>query len=527
MTMTEIRKHPLLSSLRLKTVLTVFIVCLLTASAALTFVLVSRIFHRFDASVRNDLEWKALRGARELASVDELGLTLGDPRMIAEETAELRASADVLAVVATDAKGAVLARFGAPLTEAEIAAIFATAPGTVGSTSRYVWSRVVASIERKTVGQVAVLVSLTRLDQANQLRRGILVLTAAGLVVALFVSLFFVNFYLGPLLRFTEKTLRDLKNLNATLEERVDVRTRELSTSLETLKNTQRQLADASRRAGKAEVATTVLHNVGNVLNSVNVSCNLVGDKIRQSRVAGIGKLADLLRTNQAQLGPFFTESAQGRKFIEYLTALGEAFTAQRTSVLAELEGMQKNVDHIKTIVSHQQTLAKHVVGALEPFVISELIEEAFHFNSPSFDRHAVSFVREFGELPPIKADRHKLLQIVMNLLSNARHALKDLDPEATRRITIRIKPAGEQRFQLEVEDTGCGIPVQNLERIFNYGFTTKKDGHGFGLHSSSCVAAEMGGSLCVHSDGPGQGARFTLELPIDAQSAAQKSVAA
>jgi signal transduction histidine kinase len=517
----------LLSSFRLKSILTIFIVCLLASVTGLTFLLITRIFHRFDAAVRSDLEWKALRGSTELAAAVDLGVALGDGDMVTEGLGEYRSSADVLAVVALGASGEPVAHFGATLTPPQIRALFLSRPETVHASEGYVWSWASSRIEGKIVGQVAVLISLTRLHEAAHLRKLLLELAAGGCVVALFISLFFVNFYLGPLLRFTEATLRNLEELNATLEKRVEDRTLALKKSLDALQTAQRQLADASRQAGMAEVATTVLHNVGNVLNSVNVSCNLIIEKVRRSRISDLGRLPTLLRDNQSELGPFFTTHPKGRKVIDYLAATGEAAAVHQVAMLSELQSLQRNVDHIKTIVRQQQTHAKTMVGVLETMPISEVLDEAIHFSSLSFDSHALVIVRDYQEIPPARLDRHKLLQIFMNLLSNARHALQDTEITASRGITVRIQRGESDRFQISVEDTGCGIAAENLTRVFSYGFTTKKEGHGFGLHSAACAALEMGGTLTAHSEGLGQGARFILDLPILTADEGQKVAAA
>src|SRR6185369_13109107 len=113
---------------------------------------------------------------------------------------------------------------------------------------------------------------------------------------------------------------------------------------------------------------------------------------------------------------------------------------------------------------------------------------------------------------PAARLDRHKLFEMVMNLLSNAGHAVEG---QGMRNIAVRVRPRGFDRFLIEVEDTGCGISPEHLDKIFTFGFTTRPGGHGFGLHASACAAAEMGGSLTAHSDGPGRGARFTIELPL------------
>jgi signal transduction histidine kinase len=123
-----------------------------------------------------------------------------------------------------------------------------------------------------------------------------------------------------------------------------------------------------------------------------------------------------------------------------------------------------------------------------------------------------VEVVREFGNVPPMNVEKHKILQILVNLVSNAKHACQESE-RADKRLTVRVAN-GDGRIKISVIDNGVGILPENLARVFNHGFTTRKDGHGFGLHSGALAAKEMGGSLNVHSDGPGQGAAFTLELP-------------
>jgi len=115
-----------------------------------------------------------------------------------------------------------------------------------------------------------------------------------------------------------------------------------------------------------------------------------------------------------------------------------------------------------------------------------------------------------------MNVERHKILQILINLLRNSKNACSESD-RADKRLTVRVAN-GEGRIKISVLDNGLGIPPENLARIFNHGFTTRQDGHGFGLHSSALAAKEIGGSLTVQSDGPGQGAAFTLELPCPAR---------
>jgi C4-dicarboxylate-specific signal transduction histidine kinase len=177
------------------------------------------------------------------------------------------------------------------------------------------------------------------------------------------------------------------------------------------------------------------------------------------------------------------------------------------------MESVAENIEHIKEIVAMQQSYAK-VSGAYENLSAAELLEDALRINLAAFDRHHIEIVKEFEpRLPSVCVDRHKVLQILINLLRNAKHAMQDLGAER-KRLVIKVGIASPDQVQISVRDIGIGIPQENLTKVFNYGFTTKKGGHGFGLHSGANAAKEMGGSLTVHSDGPGQGAEFTLSLP-------------
>jgi len=274
----------------------------------------------------------------------------------------------------------------------------------------------------------------------------------------------------------------------------------------------QQQLRDASRQAGMAEVATSVLHNVGNVLNSVNVSADLVASNLRRSRSAGLQRVVSLLQEHHSNLGAFIEHDERGRHLPVYLAELSKHLNADREKTLQELESLKKNIEHIKEIVAMQQRYAK-VGGVTETIDITHLVEESLRINTGGFERHAIVLTREFERVPPITVDKHKVLQILVNLLRNAKDAC-EVAGNALKRVTIRVARCAHG-IQVAVTDTGVGIPPENMTRIFNHGFTTKKNGHGFGLHSGALAAKELGGALRVQSLGTGQGATFVLELPI------------
>jgi two-component system sensor kinase FixL len=289
---------------------------------------------------------------------------------------------------------------------------------------------------------------------------------------------------------------------------------RHLLESLERLSRTQRELIEASHRAGMAEVASSVLHNVGNVLNSVNVSAGAAREIVEGSHAPGLGKAVKLLREHEVDLAAYLTADPKGKKVVDFLERLATVLGDERDRVRTELDSLQKNIDHIKVIVSMQQSHARTHSGITERFAPAEVIEDAIKLVG-SWNA-GIELVRDLAPVPEVETDRHKLLQILTNLLSNARQALGDCPRKA---ITVRLGTHPSDRFTIEVEDTGTGISEENLKKIFQHGFTTKKEGHGFGLHSSALAARSMGGSLAALSDGPGRGARFVVELPLRGRS--------
>ncbi|MBI3881775.1 MAG: PAS domain-containing protein [Verrucomicrobia bacterium] len=284
----------------------------------------------------------------------------------------------------------------------------------------------------------------------------------------------------------------------------------------EQLDKLNRQLIDTSRNAGMADVATGVLHNVGNVLNSVSVSATLVGERLRRSKVANLRRATAMLREQNGHLAEFLTSDPKGKLLPEYLGSVADQLAAEQTELVTEVDSMGEHIEHIKEIVAMQQNYAK-VSGLYENLPPTELVEDALRLNLTAFERHRIELVREFADnLPKVSVDRHKFLQVFINLLRNAKHAMEEVT-ERPRRMVIRVALASPGRVKIVVSDNGIGIPPENLNKVFNHGFTTKKDGHGFGLHSGANAAKEMGGSLSARSDGPGKGAEFTLELPTTA----------
>jgi signal transduction histidine kinase len=131
-----------------------------------------------------------------------------------------------------------------------------------------------------------------------------------------------------------------------------------------------------------------------------------------------------------------------------------------------------------------------------------------------SLARHHITLIKEFSDVPQMPLDKHRVLQILVNLINNAKQAL-EASANRSPQIILRLRVVDDGRVRVEVEDNGEGIAQDNLARVFEHGFTTRVDGHGFGLHSCILAAHELGGDLTVRSAGPGSGALFILELPL------------
>jgi len=273
-----------------------------------------------------------------------------------------------------------------------------------------------------------------------------------------------------------------------------------------------KRLLEFSRQAGKAEVATAVLHNVGNVLNSVNVSATLLTDQLTACKTAGFVRVVALFKEKSDDLPAFFTHDPRAGQLTLYLGHFAQHLETSHQRMLTEVEGLRKNIDHIKQVVAMQQSYAK-VAGITEMISPAELLADAVRMASAGMDHSGIEVVHEIDPTPAIEVDKHKALQILVNFLRNAKHACEDSGRTGMRIVVSAALHDSSVVFS--VSDNGVGIPAENLTRVFSHGFTTRKDGHGFGLHSGANAARELGGLIQTASDGPGLGATFTLELPL------------
>jgi len=301
-------------------------------------------------------------------------------------------------------------------------------------------------------------------------------------------------------------TEASLHEKTALLQNEIEERKR-IQLEVETI---HRQLMDTSRQAGQAEIAANIIHNVGNVLNSVNVSASVITDRIRRLHISNLARVADVLEQPAANSAAGDEKRRQAPQFLREISI---HLVREQEGLLAELHNLGQNVEHINEIIATQQAYAKRL-GIYEKCPVADIIESALKVSAAAYARQAINIVRHYEPVPEAILDKHRVLQILVNLFQNSKYAC-ETGGQNEKNVTIRIQHCPPDDFCIQVVDNGIGITLENLPHIFNHGFTTRPNGHGFGLHSAALGAKEMGGSLAAHSDGPGTGATFTLQLPL------------
>lgn len=280
------------------------------------------------------------------------------------------------------------------------------------------------------------------------------------------------------------------------------------------LRQNHRELLRLSHAQGMAEVAAGVLHNIGNALNSINVSAELLATKLHAQARSSAQVLRDFFQAPPPKAAPVFASHADGQDVRAFAGSVAAHIADQLGRADHEFSSLRASVSHLKDIVARQQTLAK-AQRSQEMFDVREAVDEALLISKTGVLLPPGALVIEPADNAPapVFADRAAVVQMLINLLTNACAAIESAAP-AQPRLLIRVGPPGERLTPVAVVDNGVGIPREQLLSIFSYGYTTKSGGHGFGLHNAANTARLLGGSLSVHSDGPGRGAAFILSLP-------------
>jgi signal transduction histidine kinase len=362
---------------------------------------------------------------------------------------------------------------------------------------------------------------ISRLAQTAS-RAALMTTATAALVLMFALMLLLQKIVLAPLKSLMSNAVRvgldDTADVHFGIDrdDEVGVLSREFDNMMEKLAASRAALVDTAREAGKSEIATGILHNVGNVLNSVNVSTSMLAKKTDELATKDLEALNQIIVDHAEDLSGFMSSDPRGQHFQPFLSALTEQLCSGKDSIADELKSLDTGIDRIRDLVNSQQDYVNRA-EVIEICDLSTVIERAIKVSEDvEGHHHDFDVTRDFDDIPRVPIDRYKTLEILVNLIQNARQAI-DSHGGDERKLTVRLSAPDEHTVQVEVQDSGIGIAEDSLAKVFDHGFTTKPRGHGFGLHSAANAATEMGGTLTVRSDGVGKGATFIFRLPVRA----------
>ncbi|MDY6822772.1 MAG: ATP-binding protein [Thermodesulfobacteriota bacterium] len=277
------------------------------------------------------------------------------------------------------------------------------------------------------------------------------------------------------------------------------------------LEEARKQLLEKAHQAGMAEIATGIIHNVGNVLNSIKTSAYIILDQLAESQIKGLKRANNLLRENMDNIEDFITSNPKGKRLMEYYLAIEQNIEEEQQDIKNNIERLNEKLIIIEEIIAAQQNYATKAAFS-EALPIADVIEDALTMQTGAIDRHGLKIIKDYHTTPLLSVQKTKLIHVLINLIKNAKDAMINTPPDE-KQLTITID-SDENLVLVKITDNGCGIKSEHLEKVFTHGFTTKKTGHGFGLHSAANFMTEMGGRIWAESNGPDTGATFVLAFP-------------
>ncbi|CAM2068038.1 Response regulator [Sulfidibacter corallicola] len=270
----------------------------------------------------------------------------------------------------------------------------------------------------------------------------------------------------------------------------------------------ERLAKEHARATNQAQVATAVLHNIANVLNSVSVSCSVVHRRIHDSKVKQMLLAHGLIEDHLDNLDNYLTRDEKGKLLPEYLIALGKRIESEQITIAHELKDLGAKIQLMKQAIESQQHYAKGN-EIHEPVSPDAVLEEALLVQSNLIETHQIQIQSDLNAPNQLALPKAKLVHVFINLIKNGIEAMRAAE---TRVLSLESREA-QGAISVHISDTGIGIEPEHRKKLFTHGFTTKKDGHGFGLAYCAKAIEEMGGTLEVHSEGSGKGTRFSIHF--------------
>ncbi len=271
-----------------------------------------------------------------------------------------------------------------------------------------------------------------------------------------------------------------------------------------------KKLVEHAQKEGMADIAANILHSIGNTLNSMNVSLLLLKESAASQLYDDIVLAGRLLEKNMERLEEFLVSDDKGKKLMRFYLSLGDLAEKLQLQLSRNMKRLGLKINAINSVVTAQQNYAG-VDDKFEELLLEPIIEDALKLNQDIFERQSIKVVRDYEPGFTVYVHRGKLFFIIFSILSNAKDAMSII-PNSDKRILIRTYTNSLGKH-LMISDSGRGISKVDLERIFEYGFSTKEGRTGYGLHSCSRYIEDMGGIIYAQSEGEKKGATFIIRF--------------
>lgn len=300
--------------------------------------------------------------------------------------------------------------------------------------------------------------------------------------------------------------------LNSERTDEIGILARSFDHMVAHLAEARRKTEESAHRAGMAEIASEVLHNVGNAVNTANCCAEVISERLNHSRLSGLEKAATLLSEQASNAAQFFTEDPRGPRLISYLMTLSGTLRKEQDENLIEIQRLQETIRHIREAIASQQSHARRS-DFRQQVDLRGLLNETLLVNEALQKQCGIKVTIHMPELPLLELNRSRIAQVLVNLEKNALLSMQAV-PGRDHELTVEVAVTGQDTLVIEVRDTGTGFTPEIHERLFGQGFTTRKEGSGLGLHYCVNVIREMGGDITAHSAGLGTGATFRITIP-------------
>jgi DNA-binding LacI/PurR family transcriptional regulator/signal transduction histidine kinase len=279
---------------------------------------------------------------------------------------------------------------------------------------------------------------------------------------------------------------------------------------LEKLHASFQELTEQAYREGMADISIEILHNIGNILNSINVSASLMKTATDSPLIPYLINANQLLSSHLEDLGNFIARDPKGMKLMQFYLKLGTYFAEFKNQVLYNSTRLDEKIKSIVDLISAQQTYTG-VNESIERHDIASILDDTIKLMAESIEKYQIQVTKDYRVRPQIMVQRLKLFHVLFNLINNAKTAMTETKADE-RKLTLTICEDEKGKY-IRISNNGYGPSHNLLEKIFDFGYPNPTTGYELGLHSCIKYMDEMGGKIWADANNPNQGTTFVLQF--------------